>query len=81
MALGLTSRDRTQNGSRMQTNAVNRNVARGDWEQMESMEHIAKPDPKIWATIERVDSEEDGPSEPIPPGMKKTTWNVRRPGM
>lgn len=53
-------------------------AAEGDVEQMESMEHIAKPDPKIWTTIERVNSEDDGPSEPLAPGMKKTTWHVRR---
>ncbi|KAF2633312.1 hypothetical protein BU25DRAFT_426887 [Macroventuria anomochaeta] len=75
IALGLTSHDRTQNGSRMQTNVDNADTAQGDWEQLESMEHIAQPDPKIWATIE---VEEDGPSEPLPPGMKRTVWNVRR---
>jgi hypothetical protein len=78
IALGLTSHDRTQNSSTVQTNADNADCAQGDWEQLESMDHIAKPDPKIWATIERVESEEDGPSEPLPPGMKKTTWHVRR---
>ena len=55
----------------------NIDAAQGDGEQLEVLEHITKPDPKIWATIERID-DDDGPSEPLPPGMKKTTWNIRR---
>lgn len=52
----------------------------GNWQQLESLEHLSKPDPKIWATVERIESgaSDDGPSEPLAPGMKKTTWNVRR---
>ncbi|KAF3034920.1 hypothetical protein E8E12_006229 [Didymella heteroderae] len=76
IALGLTTHDRTQNGSRVQTSTHNVGASRADWDELESMEHIAPPDPKIWTTIEV--EEDDGPSEPLPPGMKKTTWNVRR---
>lgn len=75
IALGLTSHDRTQNGSRLQTNADIADTTRGAWDELDSMDHIAPPDPKIWTTIE---VEEDGPSEPPAPGMKKTVWNVRR---
>lgn len=77
IALGLTSNDRTQNGSRAQTSTHNMGALRAEWDELESMEHIAPPDPKIWTTIE-VEEDDDGPSEPPPPGMKKATWNVRR---
>ena len=77
LALGLTTLDRTQNGSRLQTNAGHGGDARGAWDELESMEHIAPPDPKIWTTVEFAE-QEDGPSEPPAPGMKKTVWNVRR---
>ncbi|KAJ4362601.1 hypothetical protein N0V95_001406 [Ascochyta clinopodiicola] len=78
LALGLTSHDPTPNNSCIQTDLGNAATTHGDWEPLESMEHIAKPDPKIWTTIERFEDEDDGPSEPLPPGMKKTTWTVRR---
>jgi hypothetical protein len=39
------------------------------------MDHIAPPDPKVWTAIE---IEDNGPSRPPAPGMKKTVWNVRR---
>lgn len=77
LALGLTSIDRTRNASRLQTNADNAGTSRGAWDELESMEHIAPPDPKIWTSVE-VEEDEDGPSQPLPPGMKKTVWNVRR---
>ncbi|KAJ4378917.1 hypothetical protein N0V86_005793 [Didymella sp. IMI 355093] len=76
IALGLTSHDRTQIGSRLQTSSRNMGASRAEWDELESMEHIAPPDPKIWTSIEV--EEDDGPSEPLPPGTKKTTWNVRR---
>ncbi|KAH6642508.1 hypothetical protein C7974DRAFT_385558 [Boeremia exigua] len=78
IALGLTSLDRTLNGSRLHTNANNADSTRGAWDELESMEHIAPPDPKIWTTVEVEEAEEAGPSEPVAPGMKKTVWNVRR---
>jgi hypothetical protein len=65
----------------MQTTVDNAGAPRAEWQQLESLENVAKPDPKIWATVERVDTGDDlddGPSEPLKPGMKKTTWNVRR---
>ncbi|XPS67844.1 hypothetical protein M3J09_000138 [Ascochyta lentis] len=78
LALGFTSHDRTQNDSTIQTNSGNPTSAHGDWEQLQSIEHIVKPDPKIWTTVERIEDGNEGPSEPLPSGMKKTTWNVRR---
>lgn len=75
LALGLTTRDRTHDGSRLQTNGDNMGTQQGTWAELNSMEHIAPPDPKIWTTVA---VEEDGPSEPPAPGMKKTVWNVRR---
>ncbi|KZM28822.1 uncharacterized protein EKO05_0008569 [Ascochyta rabiei] len=78
LALSLTRHDRTQNSSCIQTNLENGAAAHGGWEQLESMELIAKPNSKIWATIERIDDEADGPSGPLPPGMRKATWSVRR---
>lgn len=76
LALGLSTHDRTQNGSRLQTNVDNTGATRGAWDELNSMDHIAPPDPKIWTTVE---TEEDVASTPPPaPGMKKTVWNVRR---
>jgi hypothetical protein len=72
LALGLTTHDRTQNGSRLQTNT---DTTRGPWDELDSMDHIAPPDPKVWAAIE---IEDNGPSHTPAPGMKKTVWNVRR---
>lgn len=51
-----------------------------DWQKLEDLE-AQKPDPKIWTTVEKVNTvgSEEGPSEePLRPGMKKTVWNVRR---
>jgi hypothetical protein len=79
-ALGLASHNRTQNGSRLQTTTDNVPESQPDWQQLEMFEQFAKPDPEIWATVERIESgdSDDGPSRPLRPGMKKTTWNVRR---
>jgi len=72
LALGLTTHDRTQNGSRLQTNT---DTTRGPWDELDSMDHIAPPDPKVWTAIE---IEDNGPAHTPAPGMKKTVWNVRR---
>lgn len=76
IALGLISHDRTQNRSQMQPSTRDIGALRSEWDELGSMEHVAPPDPKLWTSVEV--EEDDGPSEPLPPGMKKTTWNVRR---
>lgn len=82
IALGITTRDRTQNdsGNRTMLGADTGAGGAGDWQRLESMES-QKPDPSIWTTVERVDTGglEEGPSEvQLKPGMKKTVWNVRK---
>lgn len=78
--LGLTTRDRSQNDSGNGTMLDNAAPTGSDWQRLEDLE-AQKPDPKIWTTVERMNSEgsEEGPSEiQLKPGMKKTVWNVRR---
>lgn len=84
--LGITTHDRTRNDSGNRTiadNAAEQGRA-GEFHRLESMESQVKPDPRIWTTVQRVDTagpeeEELGePAVPLRPGMKKTVWNVRR---
>ncbi|CAO2648599.1 Nn.00g078660.m01.CDS01 [Neocucurbitaria sp. VM-36] len=82
IALGITTRDRTQNdsGNRTMLGGDGAQGGAGDWQRLESMES-QKPDPTIWTTVERVDTGglDEGPSEvQLKPGMKKTVWNVRK---
>lgn len=78
-ALGLTSHDRTSNNSQMQTMTDNAGPSQRDWQQLENIPYVAKPDTEVWTTLERIDSgDENGPSEPLKPGMRKTVWNIRK---
>lgn len=80
--LGITTFTRSQNDSvlRTQNTGEGPSGAPGDWQRLDDIER-QKPDPRIWTTVERVDSQapEAAVSEAdIRPGMKKTVWNVRR---
>jgi hypothetical protein len=76
-ALGITTVDRTQDGSGSRTVVDGgEGASRGNFTRKESLES-QKPDPRIWTTVEKVDAAV--PDEVnLKPGMKKTTWNVRR---
>ncbi|KAF2826272.1 hypothetical protein CC86DRAFT_27460 [Ophiobolus disseminans] len=80
-ALGITTVDKSRNESVARTVLDNEAVDAGDFHRLESMES-QKPDPRIWTTVERVnlDGEASSSAEEVQlkPGMKKTTWNVRR---
>lgn len=80
-ALGITTTNKSHNDSAVRTVQATE-VADADFHRLESLES-QKPDPKIWTTIERLNSDGTEASSPIEevelkPGMKKTTWNVRR---
>lgn len=82
-ALGITTVDKSRNDSATRTVQDGGDGPNaGDFHRLESMES-QKPDPKIWATVERIhpDGTEAASSAEevqLKPGMKKTTWNVRR---
>jgi hypothetical protein len=82
-ALGITTTDKSHNDSALRTAQDGTDGANtGDFHRLESLES-QKPDPKIWTTVERLNSDgtrANGASEEVQlkPGMKKTTWNVRR---
>ncbi|KAF2031631.1 hypothetical protein EK21DRAFT_99576 [Setomelanomma holmii] len=80
--LGITTADRTQNDSATRT-VMDGTGAPGttDFHRLESIES-QKPDPNIWTTVERMDTDGSGAGSSeevqLKPGMKKTVWNVRR---
>jgi hypothetical protein len=79
--LGITTHDRTRIDSAARTILDGgEDASGGDFTKLESLE-TQKPDPNIWATVERVDataSDEHISEADLRPGMKKTVWNVRR---
>jgi hypothetical protein len=79
--LGVTTHDRTRIDSAARTILDGSEGTSGsDFTKLESLES-QKPDPMIWATVERVDaaaSDEHISEANLKPGMKKTVWNVRR---
>jgi|TARA_R110002003_G_scaffold214_17_gene16127 hypothetical protein len=80
--LGITTMDRTQNDSAARTVMDGAEApGTGDFHRLESMES-QKPDPTIWTTVERLDTDGSGAGSSeevqLKPGMKKTVWNVRR---
>ena len=81
-ALGITTIDKSHNDSVVRTVPDTEGANAGDFHRLESLES-QKPDPKIWTTVERLNpdgTEASSSAEEIQlkPGMKKTTWNVRR---
>lgn len=81
-ALGITSTNKSHNDSAMRTVTDAEAPNPGDFHRLETLES-QKPDPRIWTTVERVNMDgmpasSSSDEVPLKPGMKKTTWNVRR---
>lgn len=82
-ALGITTMDKSHNDSTLRTTQDGEMGMGADFSRLESLES-QKPDPKIWTTVERLNTDGTEASSSndeevqLKPGMKKTTWNVRR---
>jgi hypothetical protein len=82
LALGITTTNKSHNDSSARTITEGEGGPGADFHRLESLES-QKPDPNIWTTVEKLNTDGTEPSSSneevqLKPGMKKTTWNVRK---